>query len=221
MLFRENRGDAPAKDRDSPLKQRPRSSLLASLLYLVGAAWFLAAGDVSAFPCDRGFVRGPDLVPLSYACQDGPSGDSNDWDNVGTVFGTDDWIPLSKIGLIPQDTDVRVDIGLTFSRSPDLLSGSWGFSSFDWDDWERILIVIKDGNFNQIFWSAYEVLDPDTNGSWRMCNENQTGNDCKQISHLSVYGIPDGGGQAPEPGSLLLFGAALLALLGLRRGRGT
>jgi len=195
--------------------------LLAGLLWLVGAAWLLAAGDVSAFPCDRGFVRGPDLVPLSYACQDGPSGNSNDWDNVGTVFGTDDWIPLSKIGLIPQDTDVRVDIGLTFSRSPDLLSGSWGFSSFDWDDWERILIVIKDGNFNQIFWSAYEVLDPDTNGSWRMCNDGQSGNDCKQISHLSVYGIPDGGGQAPEPGSLALLGAALLALLGLRGRRKT
>jgi hypothetical protein len=188
---------------------------LAVIILGIGA---LLARTAEAFPCDYGFV-GPNADGSdAYACEDGPAGDNNDWSDPGLVFGADDWEPITKIDFggardEPHDEDFQSVFTTAFN-------GTWSFDPDLWDEFAQVMIVLKDGNVGDVFWSAYLVRPEDAAGFWDMGTECPAAPGCattipREISHISLYAR----GAVPEPGIISLLGAGLLGLNRFRKSR--
>ena len=84
-------------------------------------------------------------------------------------------------------------------------TGTWGFDSTFWDTNSMAAIGFKFGTGNQPDeWFVYQVNDGVSSGQWTFNNVFKTGGG---LSHVNLYSVHS----VPEPGTLLLFGAGLLA----------
>jgi hypothetical protein len=97
------------------------------------------------------------------------------------------------------------------------LSGTTGLFWFDptlWADWSSIAIGFKFGTGNQPDeWFVY-LLDPLVSaGSWSFVNVFDRGGG---LSHIQLYGV-EAGRSVPEPGTLGLFGIAMIGAALARR----
>ena len=207
--------------------------IFAPMLLLVGA---VASQNAYAFPCQWGFVSGESTG--NYACQDGT--DKNDWSDLDgkTIFGMDDWVPITKIDQeTPADTDVKVDVGFAVTVASNLNEGTWSFLASLYDTYTDALIVLKDGKETDdgvppadVQWSAYLVTREDNGiedvspftaivGLWDMgtecidadpaCSDN---NIPRQISHISLYARIGEDGEDPPSG---VPEPSILALIGI------
>jgi hypothetical protein len=177
----------------------------AAAVLALGALLF--SGEAKAIPCSAG-----SLTP-STACQNGANGDNNDSAadlNAGSgFFNLTGWVFLEKNNT-PGATDPGAfNLGLVVTPDANVDDGTWSFTNSPWGTYGDIAIVLKDGNQNGIFYSAYLLVDFSTSGTW------DTGG--PGLSHMSVYGRGTPTTQVPEPVSLALLGSGLLALALLRR----
>jgi hypothetical protein len=139
--------------------------------------------------------------------------------NTGTgFFGTNDWSEITKIETNPND-DSYSDQYLTISNGVrnadgDLVSGDWSILSSLWQTYNAIALVLKDGNKNGIFYTAWLLQEGTSSGSWKMPDKN--------LSHMTIYGsqtdlAADNPPAVPVPAAVWLFGSGLLGLLGAAR----
>lgn len=170
-----------------------------------GAAALLLAGEAKAIPCSAG-----SLTP-STACQDGANGDNNDSAadlNAGSgFFNLTGWVLLEKNETPGPIEAGAFDLGLVVTPDANVDDGTWSFTNDPWGTFGDIAIVLKDGNQNGVFYSAYLLVDFSTNGTW------DTGG--PGLSHMSVYGRGTPTTQVPEPSAMLSLGMGLLAIGGL------
>lgn len=104
------------------------------------------------------------------------------------------------------DTPDKIDGSLTIDWSEDMKSGTWLLS----DAYEIGFYVVKGGpNF------ALYYVDPfQSSGIWSTTNLVVGGGNNPKISHFSAYPTEGGfgGGEIPEPSTLLLIGTGILGL---------
>jgi hypothetical protein len=190
---------------------------------LLGAAIVVALaiglnGTAYAIPFGEGGVT------TSVAGRDGALGDNNDSAddlNSGSYFGAEDWELLSKQETDPPDSielTELVDIDLFVNPIANVQTGSWSINAGTWDDYDDLVIVLKDGRVavnGYVYWSAYLLEDLCSSGTW------DTGGTDGSIglSHLAVYGSKGGGGGSiPDPAAVFLLGSAsLIGFAGVRR----
>jgi hypothetical protein len=104
-----------------------------------------------------------------------------------------------------------------FTQDTQTKTGSTGDFSLDaslWNSWTSIAIGFKFGTGNQPDeWFVY-LLDPlVSSGDWSFVNLFGTGGG---LSHVQLYGV-ERGTSVPEPGTLGLFGIALIGAALARR----
>ncbi|PLX89338.1 MAG: hypothetical protein C0618_01430 [Desulfuromonas sp.] len=192
--------------------------MMRSILFTTVLLAFVAVGSAFAIPCGIGGVTG------AVDCQDGLLGSNNDFPapdvvNAQTFFTFTDWEYLQKVEAPDGDggtavTETNLDYGWTVT--PDggwaTSSGTWAFSTDVWNDFNDVMIVLKDGNIDNVYFSGYllsSFIQP-TAGLW-----NTGGRD---ISHLTLYAR--GGDEPPpipEPGTIFLVAAGLAGIYGFRR----
>jgi hypothetical protein len=187
--------------------------MMRKLLFVMTVAVLFGLNTMAfALPCGSGGVSG------SIECQDG-IGNNDKVVNPLTVnseefFTFDDWEYLAKQNT-PGDFEGSTDYGWTVTPTTGTQSGDWSFNSSVWANFEDVMIVVKGGNNNGIFFSGYLLdnqLKPEL-GTW------DTGG--KNLSHLTLYGRGDGlqpppVNPVPEPATMLLFGTGIVALVGAR-----
>lgn len=86
-------------------------------------------------------------------------------------------------------------------------SGSISINSALWNLYSALAVGFKAGTSNTPDWAVFGLASGTTSGTW-LITPNQGGG----LSHANLYGIkktPDN--RVPEPGSMALVGAALLA----------
>ena len=157
----------------------------------------MTMGAVHAVPCSQGSVSG------SVSCQDGTA--NNDFltnpleVNVETFFGFNDWVFLQKQNT-PGILETGIDVGLVVAPTTGTQTGTWEFGNAVWPNYEDVMIVLKTGNNQPVFFSGYlldNVLMP-TAGTW------DTGD--KDLSHLTLYARGAASGPEPTTAALLLLG---------------
>lgn len=140
------------------------------------------------------------------------------------------WVEISKVDSDAGGTSGQLSYtGETFDGGA-ATSGDWGFD-FAGHTYTHLALILKDGNITgssaQWVWFVVDLQGSCPNGTnglaaasdlcgeWYMYGQ---GTDRKAISHMSIWGI-DGGGQVPEPGTLLLLGLGISGLALVRRQR--
>ena len=127
--------------------------LKCSLLFLASIAMvFGLSGVASALPCGTGGVSG------SVACQDGALNNNNDFPaptviNSENFFGYNDWEYINIYdapGGYDQGTAAQWNVTPGSGSWPDT-SGDWSFTSTLWNQFEDVMIVVKDGRIDDIF----------------------------------------------------------------------
>ena len=174
---------------------------------ILGCAALGVSGLVNAIPCDvDGTVNGTGSDAFvtgnqsgdSYACLNG-SGTNESAAAMDGFFNVNDWVEIGKA----EEGTVTGGIGLIVSPTPDGTpkSGTWQFSSNIWDSYNNISIVLKDGNVDGTYWTAYDVTSGDWSGNW------DVGVLSGGLSHFSVYGTA-----IPAPLTLGLMGIGLVGV---------
>jgi len=181
------------------------------LTLITGVAFILGLNTVAfALPCSQGSVSGSTL------CQDGTT--NNDFINPPPMsvndqnfFGNNDWVFLAKQNT-PGAFEGSTNHGWTVTPLTGTQSGNWSFNSSVWANYGDVMIVVKSGNDDGVFFSGY-LLDSSLkpmSGTW------DTGD--KDLSHLTLYARGEGSQHpVPEPATMLLFGAGLAGLAGIAR----
>lgn len=188
--------------------------LLATLVSVLALGF--AASGANAATC---IAVTPDHDPdasltNSNDCGPGLGGGGNDSEaDVQTASGDPLWTLVGGVG---------APLFLTFTGTT---GGNWFIDASAPDDTD-FLIVIKDGNAGGALDIRWAWFDVDTSikcvdatydycGTWTMYG----GGTLKDISHMSLYS-QDGADQiVPEPGTLVLLGAAMIGLAATRRQR--
>ena len=109
---------------------------------------------------------------------------------------------------------------VTYAKTDPL--GTFSFASSLWNDVDQLFIGFKFGTGNTPDeWMVYELKDGVSSGTWRFVDVLAPGKDLNnRLSHVALYGKGDGGippNEVPEPGTLLLAGLALLAVVGSQK----
>lgn len=186
---------------------------LCILLILVSiTVVFGLSGIASAIPCGSGGVSG------SVSCQNGVGNNDQLSPPPLTVndqkfFGEYDWKYLNKYDVgAGYDQGTAADWNVTPDAGWPDATGSWSFASSVWDNFEDVMIVVKDGNIDGIFFCGYllnNLIKP-TSGTWAVSDPLPARQ--KDLSHLTLYArgdlVP-----TPEPTTILLTS---LGLLGIR-----
>ncbi len=169
-----------------------------------------------AIPCGSGGVSG------SVSCQDGigkndktPGGVAVTVNNE-SFFGFSDWLFLQKDNEGSLETNISTDWTITPEDggwADD--KGDWSFLSNVWDNYTDVMIVLKGGNHNGVYFSGYLLdneLEP-INSTW------DTGG--RDVSHLTLYARnqnqPPDSPPIPEPGILLMLGSGFFVFYGFRK----
>ena len=114
------------------------------------------------------------------------------------------------------------------------LTGTWQISSTVVNDFDNLILVLKDGNVEGttvqwVWFKLVDVLDCLAGtafcGDWGMFN-NTSGNTAG-LSHMELWGVPSTGpgpgpgpgpgNEVPEPSAIILFGSGLLASIVAKR----
>jgi hypothetical protein len=151
------------------------------------------------------------------------------------------WTLAAKDNVGSSDDEKKSALGLSFAldAGPVGTAGHWTLSATGLDDQNAIqmdmLAVLKSSNEYAMYYFKEVAFDGSGGGGWVSPAVN--GNDQAQaLSHMSIYvrpsdmanasaaGISGGqligpAGAVPEPGSLMLVGAALMALAAANRMR--
>jgi hypothetical protein len=142
-------------------------------------------------------------VDTSYvsSCVDAGSG------NINGNPATDDFL-LANPGLD------YTNLGLGGFTQPTKTTGTFSLDSNLWNDWSSIAIGFKFGTGGYPDqWFVY-LLDPlVSSGTWSFVNVFGKGGG---LSHVQLYGV-ETNRQVPEPGTLGLFGIALIGAAIARR----
>ncbi|MDH4028173.1 MAG: PEP-CTERM sorting domain-containing protein [Nitrospirota bacterium] len=182
------------------------------LLTILFAFMLLYNGNAYAIPCDSGGVSG------SVKCQDGLKKNDLLSDpltvNTESFFGFTDWIWLEKYDADNGGLETNFDFDWTVIPEDNEWpndKGTWSFSGSVWDIYEDVMILVKGGNNEKIYFSGY-LLDNSTkptSGTWDVGN--------KELSHLTLYAR--GNTPVPEPGTIMLLGSGLVGVAALGRKR--
>lgn len=91
-------------------------------------------------------------------------------------------------------------------------TGTFSLDPAVWDSYDSLALGFKFGTGNKPDeWFVYALQPLTDEGKWQFVNVFGKGGG---LSHANLYGTPK---EVPEPGSLALFGIALLALVVARR----
>jgi hypothetical protein len=132
---------------------------------------------------------------------------------VPDLFG-DTWIAIDKDETADENSGSDVDTGspeewfywtaATGEDPNDVRNGTWTLDPAIWSLYGRLAIALKAGNEFSVF-----VLEQgDLSGIW---------SSGKGLSHASLYGVEGDDTQLAEPGTLLLLGLGLVAVVFARR----
>jgi hypothetical protein len=134
-------------------------------------------------------------------------------DPVEDLFG-DDWIAIDKDETAGETSGSDVDTGspeewffwtAADGEDPnDVRNGTWTLDPAIWSLFDRLAIALKAGNEFSVFLLEQGDLD----GIW---------SSGKGLSHASLYGVEGDDTQLAEPGTLLLLGLGLVAVVVARR----
>lgn len=204
-------------------KMRTSTNKLAAILVGVVIGGVGLVNSVQAATCIAvsPFTNPDATLTNSGPCGPGLTNDANDSQaDVRTATGDNAWTLVGSVG---------APLFLTFTGTQ---GGSWFIAASAPDDTD-FLIVIKDGAApggagDSISWVWFDVDTSipcantafDYCGTWTMYGDGGT---LKDISHMSLYSQPgddrNGVVPVPEPATLGLLGAALLAFTLSRRRR--
>jgi hypothetical protein len=183
-----------------------------TLLGLVLGLAMLGGGNIAGAA-----TFGP--VTTAVDSQDGISNNDSVADlNAGTgFFGTNDWSQITKIDT--NSTQNAYNNGILIISNGvrsgnDLVSGDWSILSSLWQTYDAITLVLKDGNKDGVFYTAWLLQEGISSGSWAMPDRN--------LSHMTIYGsntdlATDNPPAVPVPAAVWLFGSGLLGLIGAAR----
>lgn len=140
--------------------------------------------------------------------------------NALSLFGENAWMAYGKQewdgSQFTADGANDYDLQLANSGSAGVSEGTWSFDASVWSDYDKVALVMKDGNnavndpSNGVY--AYLVNNGASNGDWNT-NDPFDGAD---LSHMAAYGVKS----VPTPGALGLLGMGLLGLAAAARRRG-
>jgi hypothetical protein len=175
---------------------------------VVALTTMLYALPASAVPvlCED-VTRNHMYVDSAYvsSCVDAGSGNVNGNTNTDDFLLANPSLDYTGIGEAAWNQTLKtkaLTLG-TFSLDPDL-----------WDDWSSIALGFKFGTGNQPDeWFVYLLQPEVSSGSWSFVNFFKKGGG---LSHIQLYGVEENH-TVPEPGTLGLFGVALIGAALARR----